>query len=82
MSVNVEQIKPETLAIIERQAKLFGLSVDDYLRSLLPKTERELPLARVIYKDFEEDMAVFAEDGTFSGYRGTYSREDIYFDHD
>lgn len=79
----MEQIKPETLAIIERQAKLFGLSVDEYLRSLLPKTERELPLARVIYKDFEEDMTVFAKDDeTFSDYRGTYSREDIYFEHD
>lgn len=33
--------------------------------------------------DFERDMAVFAESGDNSRlYEGSYSREDIYFDHD
>ena len=82
MSAEVEQIKRETLAILEKQAKTFGLSVDEYLRSLLPKTEKELPLEKDD-DDFEADMILFAE-GTESlfGYNGTYSREDIYFDYD
>lgn len=84
MSADIEQIKPETLAMLERQAKIFGLSVDEYLRSLLPKTEKELPLFKDANDDFEADMMVFAEDteNLASDYNGTYSREDIYFDHD
>lgn len=31
-----EQISSETIALIESQARLAGLSIDDYLRSLLP----------------------------------------------
>jgi hypothetical protein len=83
MSANIKQIKPETLAILERQAKIFGLSVDEYLRSLLPKTEKELSLEGDANDEFEADMIAFAEGTeTLSGYNGTYSREDIYFDHD
>lgn len=37
MNQTVEQIRPETIALIEAQAKLAGLSVDEYLRSLIPK---------------------------------------------
>ena len=83
MSANIKEIKPETLAIIERQAKFFGLSVDEYLLNLLPKTEKDLSLAKVTKNEFEADMIAFAE-GTenLSNYNGTYSREDIYFDHD
>ena len=81
MNTTIEQIKPETLAILEKQAKIFGLSVDEYLQNILPKTEKELPLQNG--DDFEADMIAFAE-GTenLSSYNGTYSREDIYFDHD
>lgn len=83
MNATLEQIKPETLEILEKKAKIFGLSVDEYLRSLLPKTEKELSLKGDADEDFEADMIVFAE-GTenISNYHGTYSREDIYFDHD
>ena len=79
MNATVEQIKPETLAMLKKQANRFGLSVDEYLRSLLPKTEKELPLHN---SEFEADMIAFAEDTeNLSSYNGTYSREDIYFDH-
>lgn len=71
MSVTTEQIKPETIALIERQAETVGLPIDDFLQSLLLKTDA----------DFEADMSEFAEDETET-YQGTYSREDIYFDHD
>jgi hypothetical protein len=30
MSATIEQIKSETLEIIEKQANIFGLSVDEY----------------------------------------------------
>jgi len=36
MNVTAEKINPETIALIESQARLAGLSIDDYLRSLLP----------------------------------------------
>jgi hypothetical protein len=83
MNATLEQIKPETLEILEKQAKIFGLSVDEYLRSLLPKTEQDLSLKGDTNEEFEVDMISFAE-GTenLQNYNGTYSREDIYFDHD
>ena len=85
MSATLEKIKPETLAIIEKQAKTFGLSVDEYLLSLLPRDEQDVALKSGATGDeeFEADMIAFAE-GTenLSRYNGTYSREDIYFDHD
>ncbi len=36
MSTVLEDIKPETVAKIAAQAKRRGLSIDEYLRSLLP----------------------------------------------
>ena len=35
MNQTIEQIKPETIALIESQAKIAGLSVDEYLRNLV-----------------------------------------------
>ena len=76
-------INPETLAIVEKQAKLFGLSADEYLRYLLPKSEKEMPLEKDTADEFEADMIAFAETTeSCSNYSGGYPREDIYFDHD
>lgn len=44
MNTTLEQVKPETLALLEANAKRNGLAVDDYLRSLLPTDENELAL--------------------------------------
>jgi hypothetical protein len=44
MNLTFGQVKPETLAVIEANAKRFGLSVDDYLQSILPKEEQNLAL--------------------------------------
>ena len=84
MNPTLEDIKPETVALIESQAKYLGISVDEYLRRLLPTDEQELGLrSDAADDDFEDDMAAFAEDSDSStGYNGTYPREDIYFDHD
>jgi hypothetical protein len=38
MSSILEQIKPETAEMILAEARARGLSVDDYLRTLLPQT--------------------------------------------
>ena len=38
MNRSLEQIKPETIALIESQAKQAGLSIDEYLRGLIPET--------------------------------------------
>ena len=84
MNTTLEQIKPETLALIKAQAENSGLSIDEYLRRLLPKGEQDLALKSDTKDDeFENDMLVFAE-GTenLPEYNGTYSREDVYFDHD
>lgn len=84
MNATLKDIKPETLTLIESQAKNLGLSVDEYLRGLLPADERELGLRPdTDNNEFEADMAAFAADSDDSpGYDGTYSREDIYVDHD
>ena len=44
MNSTLEQIKPETLALIEERAKNLNLSVDEYLRSFLPESEKNLAL--------------------------------------
>ena len=81
MSTTIKEIRPETLKLIEDQAAALGLSVDEYLRQLLPN-EQELAL-KPADDEFENDMTLFAE-GTEapSPYNGSYSREDIYLDHD
>lgn len=79
----LKQISPETLKLIEDHARNLGISPDEYLRRLLPENEQELALKPdATSYEFENDMAAFAE-GThdLSPYNGTYSREDIYLDH-
>ena len=83
MSTKLKQISPETLALIEDHARNLGISADEYLRRLLSANEQELALKPDAMDDeFENDMIAFAE-GTenLSAYNGTYSREDIYLDH-
>jgi|CXWL01.1.fsa_nt_gi hypothetical protein len=80
MNAILEQIKPETIALIETQATHLGLSIDEYLRRLLPTGEQELALKGDSNQaEFEADMIEFAE-GTddLPAHNGTYSREDIY----
>jgi hypothetical protein len=83
MNTALEQIKPETLAVIEEQAKAFGLSVDEYLQNLLSQTENASAFKPSADNDeFEADMIAFADETEdLSTYNGAYSREDIYFDH-
>jgi hypothetical protein len=82
MNEAVGQIKPETLALIEEQARRQGISVDEYLRRLLAEGQ-DMGLKPDSGEEFEQDMAAFAE-GTeeLPESNGSYSRENVYFDHD
>lgn len=83
MNTIAEQIKTETLALLEKQAETFGMSVDEYLKSILPNGENDLSLNADLAAEFEMDMKEFAETSEIRReYDGTYSREDVYFDHD
>jgi Family of unknown function (DUF5678) len=44
MNRTLEQIKPETIELLEEKAERLGLSVDDYLRSLLLTGEKDMSL--------------------------------------
>ena len=80
----VKEISPEILDIVAKEAGRTGLSVDEYLLRLMPKAAGELALEPLASDaEFEADMMSLGEETTTNGsYNGTYSREDIYFDHD
>ena len=77
----LEQVTPETAAKIAEQAA--GLSIDEYLRTLLGLTQVNTGTLDVSLDEFEADLNALS-DGTenLSPSTLTYSREDIYFDHD
>lgn len=77
----VLEISPETILKIESYARHTGVSVDEYVRSLLPSHQTDLGLAADLNGDFITDMEAFADGGVQSPYSGSYSREDIYADH-
>lgn len=79
MNVILEQVKPETISILEVQAKSSGLSIDDYLKSLMGISEDTMKQAGT-----SEFMAAMESLGTESAafVSSTYSRNEIYFDHD
>jgi hypothetical protein len=78
MSAILEDIKPETAAKIAAQAKTRGLSVDEYLRSLLPD---ELDLADEKTFSPEEKARLWREliaNHSVKGVIADDSRESIY----
>jgi hypothetical protein len=83
MSPILEEVKPETAAMIASQAKAKGLSVDDYLKSLIGMISGPESRSLPTLTELDVDLEAFAE-GTdhLPPTTLTYSREDIYFDHD
>jgi len=79
----LSEISSETTALIESYAKHAGLTVEEYILSLLPATQSDLGLeADASDEDFNNDMEAFADTSDdVTPYTGTYSREDIYADH-
>lgn len=79
-------INPDTIGVLAKQASERRMSLDQYLRNLLKIGDEirrlNVPAARSDF-DFEAAMEVFTE-GTehLPPFSGTYSRSDIYVDHD
>jgi hypothetical protein len=84
MSIQFE-VRPEIADKLTALAKARGVSVDELLLSLLSKPESSAPgIVEPSLEEFERDMDALAEDADQlpAEYRGTYSRADIYADHD
>jgi hypothetical protein len=83
MSTQLE-VRPEIADKLAALARARGVSVDDLLQEVLDGLE--LPqdaIAEPSLEEFERDMDALAEglEHLPVGYEGTYSREDIYLDH-
>jgi hypothetical protein len=79
MNPILEQISPETAAAIAAEAQANGVSIDEYLRGLLRvggSPRNPLPT------DLEEFMTAMESLAEQEYRSNTYSRQDIYFDHD
>lgn len=81
-------VSDEMRNILEQRAKAHGQDVKSFVESIVQATAThsvgELPKpAPASDAEFEADMQAFAE-GTehLPAYLGSYSRADIYFDHD
>lgn len=84
------EVQPETAARINELAVEQGLSVDAYLRSLIGQSGEDVaqtdrfnprPLSSEEIREFFDELTAHPSENA-SSYKGTYSREDIYFDHD
>jgi hypothetical protein len=78
------EIRPDIAVKLSALAKARGVSVDDLLQEVLDDLEppRET-ITEPSLEEFERDMDALAEglEHLPVGYQGTYSREDIYLDH-
>ena len=79
-------VSEEVAHLLEQQAKVYGQDLNTFVETLLKTTVTLSALSApssLTEAEFEADMLAFAE-GTenLPPYTGTYSREDIYFDHD
>jgi hypothetical protein len=83
MNAVLEQIAPETVQALIIQATANGMSVNDYLSRLLGVTNGTQAAQEESIDEFMADVELLAE-GTehLPPSTLTYSREDIYFDHD
>jgi hypothetical protein len=76
-------INPETIALLAEEAHAQRTPVDQFLASLLDQHRRVPTPEPATDEQFQSDMASFADDTeNLLPYSGTYSRSDIYFDHD
>jgi hypothetical protein len=78
------EVRPEIADKLAALAKARGVSVDDLLQEVLDDLERPRDaIAEPSLEEFERDMDALAEglEHLPVGYEGTYSREDIYLDH-
>jgi len=79
---SVLEVSQETAVLIESYARHAGVSVEEYIRALMPSSGDLGLRANDIEADFDVDMASLADDSAQDfAYSGSYSREDIYADH-
>ncbi len=84
MSTQIE-LQPEIIARLAAQAISRGISVDELLGILLTGLETsQREASEFSLADFERDLDALAEglEHLPEPYQGTYSRADIYADHD
>lgn len=84
MTARIE-IDPEVENELVSLAKAKGITVDELLREILACGRLTASgESKSTAEEFEADMLVFAEgtEGPQQEYSGSYSREDIYLDHD
>ncbi|MFN2596908.1 MAG: hypothetical protein ABR563_06950 [Pyrinomonadaceae bacterium] len=78
------EVRPEIADKLAALAKAGGVSVDDLLREVLDGLESPRDaITEPSLEEFERDMDALAEglEHLPVGYQGSYSREDIYLDH-
>jgi predicted transcriptional regulator len=83
MSMHLE-VRPEIADKLAALAKARGVSVDDLLQEALAGLEQpQNAISEPSLEEFERDMDALAEglEHLPVGYEGTYSRADIYMDH-
>jgi len=78
------KIKPKIEAQIYAEASANNLSVEEFVQRIVEDNFVENNSAEVSLEEFERNLNLLAEGSTnFSSiYDGTYSREDIYLNHD
>ena len=79
------EVRPEIADKLTAVAKAKGVSVDDLLNALLSEAQpAESKISEPSLGEFDRDMDSLAEglEHLPAGYHGTYSRQDIYADHD
>lgn len=79
------EVRPEIANKLAALAKARGVSVNDLLEEVLNDLEPlQDTMTEPSLEEFERDMDALAEglEHLPVGYQGTYSREDIYLDHD
>jgi len=83
MTLTIE-IKPEIEARIYAEASANNLSVEEFVQRIVENNFVENGFTEVSLEEFERNMDLLAEgsENLLPVYSGTYSREDIYLDHD
>jgi hypothetical protein len=78
------EVRPEIADKLAKLAKARGVTVDELLQEALNTLEPAPDgLTEASLEEFERDMDLLAEGlEHLPAYRGTYSREDVYLDHD
>jgi hypothetical protein len=86
MSSILDQIKPDTAETIAAEARARGLSVDDYLKSLLPQSNGDYGSvyeSKLSLTEVDQLLDELAEGGdNLMPLPSDFSRKDIYHDHD